>query len=326
MILFLYGKDTYRLQQKLREIENRYREIHKTGLNLEKLDANQISFREFWDKLFQQSMFIKKKLFFLENVFSNQKFKEQFTEKIKEISGSEDIVVLFEKKELAGNDETFKALKKYGKSQEFKPLEGKKLREWIEKGFQKYEAEITEEGIDKLIEFVGNDLWQLSNEIKKLSFFKRTAIASHLKNCLKTKVEREDVEKLVTSKIETDIFKTIDALAQRDKKRAFRFIENHLEKGDNPLYLLKMINFQFRNLLFLKLCQLKGEWSLTSMEMVGKNFGIHPYVVKKSMRMLGNFSLEELKKIYQKIFETDLEIKTGKISPQEGIRMLIAKI
>jgi len=100
MLIFLHGKDTYRLQQKLKEIEVQYKKVHKSGLNLEKMDALQIEFREFADKLFQYSMFIKKKLFFLENLFSNPKFKEKFLEKIKEIRKSQDLIVVFEKKQL----------------------------------------------------------------------------------------------------------------------------------------------------------------------------------------------------------------------------------
>ena len=78
MILFLYGKDTYRLHEKLQEIESRYRKVHRTGLNLEKINAGEMPFKDFWDRVQQNSMFTKKKLFFLEDVFSQEKFKEDF--------------------------------------------------------------------------------------------------------------------------------------------------------------------------------------------------------------------------------------------------------
>ncbi|RLC39795.1 MAG: DNA polymerase III subunit delta [Candidatus Nealsonbacteria bacterium] len=318
MLLFLYGKDTYRLQQKLKEIENQYKKIHKSGLNLEKFDANQISFKEFWDKLFQRSMFIKKKLFFLENIFSNQKFKEKFLKELPKIAKSQDIVVAFEKREVSKADELYLGLKKVSKSQEFKPLEKKELRVWMEREFQKYEAEITKEGMEKLIEFVGNNLWQLSNEIRKLSFFKRTAIATHLK----IKVGKEDVERLVRPKIETDIFKTIDALAQKDIKKALCLIQNHLQKGDSPLYLLKMINFQFRNLLVARALREEGRGFDSFLKL---NF-VHPFAAKKSWQESQYFTLGRLKKIYQKIFLADLIIKTGKISPEEGLKGLVTQI
>ena len=50
---------------------------------------------------------------------------------------------------------------------------------------------------------------------------------------------------MVRPKIETAIFETIDTLAQRNKKKALRLLQDHLDKGDSPFYLLKMINFQY---------------------------------------------------------------------------------
>jgi DNA polymerase-3 subunit delta len=312
MILFLYGKDTYRLQQKLREIEAEYKKIHKTGLNLEKLDANQISFGEFWDKLTQSSMFIKKKLFFLENLFSNQKFKEEFLEKISKIAKSPDIIVVFEKKELPKQDKVFVSLKKYGKSQEFKPLEGRELKSWVRNEFQKEGISASQDVVNFLAELLENDLWQIANEIKKVSLYKKREKI----------VELPDLKFLVKPKIETDIFKTIDALAEKNKKKALRFIQKHLDKGESPFYILKMINFQFRNLLLVRAFR---EQNKTLYEFLRLKI-LHPYVAKKAWRASAGFSFDQLKKIYQKIFEADLNIKTGRISPEEGLKWLVAQI
>lgn len=318
MIIFLYGKDTYRLQQKLKEIEERYKKIHQDGLNFEKLNVEQTNFQEFWDKLQQTSMFIKKKLFFLENLFSNQKFKEGFLKKIKDIADSQDIIVVFEKKELAKSDKLFKGLKKYSKFQEFKVLEGQELRNWTRNEFKKQGVKINSPALTNLVNFVGSDLWRLSNEIKKLSFFKCSTIVSDLK----TEVNTEDVKLLVKPKIEAVIFETIDALAQKQKKKALQLVQKHLERGDSPLYLLKMINFQFRNLLIARDLKETGK---TLNDLLRLNI-FHPYVAKKSWLAVQGFTLNQLKEIYQRIFEVDLAIKTGKIEPEEGIKMLIAQI
>lgn len=312
MVIFLYGKDTYRLQRKLREIETQYKKIHQAGLNLEKIDVDQIDFQEFWDKLFQGSMFIKKKLFFLENLFSNPKFKEKFLKEIEPIAGSQDIVIVYEKKELPKSDKFLKNLEKHGKTQHFQPLTGGKLKTWLKNEFQKQEVEVTPGVIDLLIELVGNDLWQLSNEIKKISLYKKK----------ERKITVSDVEFLVRPKIETDIFKTVDALANKEKKKALSLIQKHLEKGDSPLYLLKMINFQFRNLLIA--CSFR-ENGKTLNDLLQLKLS-HPYVAKKSWIASHAFTLSQLKKIYQRIFEADFAIKTGKIAPEIGLKMLIAQL
>ena len=318
MIIFLYGKDTYRLQQKLKEIEDQYKKIHKSGLNLEKIDALQIEFGEFTDKLFQYSMFIKKKLFFLENLFSNQKFKEKFLEKIKEVAKSQDLVVIFEKKNLLKKDKLFLNLKKHGKSQEFQLLKGKALENWMRNEFQKEKMKISEQAMNLLLEFVGNDLWQLSNEIKKLVCLKKTLQSNDLIEEIKSK----DVEILVKPKLEADIFKIIDALAQRNKKKALQLIQENLLKENKPLAILNMINFQFRGLLIAKTLMEEGK----SLDDFLKLNIFKPYPTRKCWYASTGFSLSQLKKIYQKIFEADLSIKTGKIQAEEGLKMLVAEI
>ena len=51
MIIFLYGEDTYRLQQKLKEIGDQYKKVHKSGLNLEKIDALQMELANFIESI-----------------------------------------------------------------------------------------------------------------------------------------------------------------------------------------------------------------------------------------------------------------------------------
>jgi DNA polymerase-3 subunit delta len=53
---------------------------------------------------------------------------------------------------------------------------------------------------------------------------------------------------------------------------------------------------------------------------------MHPFVVEKTLFQARKFQLEELKKIYQKIFQVDLDIKTGKVDPETALDLLIAEI
>ena len=129
---------------------------------------------------------------------------------------------------------------------------------------------------------------------------------------------------MVRARIETDIFKTIDAIAKRNKKKALALLHKHSEKGDSPLYLLSMINFQFRNLLMIKEKSQKVHYP--QIGKLSKELKLHPFVVRKGLRLSENFSFEELKKIYQKLFETDLKIKTGQIEPEMGLDLLITEI
>lgn len=298
MIIFLHGEDTYRIQQKLNEIETQYRNINKGALNLEKFNAIEIDFKDFLDSLNQQSMFVVKKLFFLENIFLSDSFKKEFPKHIDKISKSADVLVLVERTKIKNTLKLFKILTEKAMCQEFEILSGVKLKNWANKEFSKNNAEISSFALNKLIAFSGNDLWRLNNEIKKLS--------TYTKN-----VTEKEVELFVNSTIESEIFKTIDSIAQKDKTKALHLLENHLTEGESPFYILKMFAWQFRNILLVK---------------AGKKGGMHPFVFRKTLALAQRFSLEELKEIFNKIFETDKNIKTGKVLPESALKMLITTI
>ena len=300
MIIFLYGQDTYRSFQKLKEITGHYKKAHKGGLSLSYFDGGNLNFQDFKNEIETLSIFREKKLAVLRDVLGDKNFQEEFLKEGKRFAGSENIILIYEKKEIGAKSIFFKFLEKNSKFQEFLPLGGQQLKNWAVREFKKHDAQIDSGALDLLVGFVGNNLWQMSNEIKKLVNYKNKEL-----------IRAKDVELLIRPKVEADIFKTIDFIALRNKKKALELLHKHLERGDAPLYLLTMINFQLRNLLTVK---------------SGARLRAHPYVVKKTNQQVSNFSLAELKKIYQKIFQADLSIKTGKISPEVALDLLIAEV
>jgi DNA polymerase III subunit delta len=312
MIIFLYGEDTYRMKEKTKEIVGGYKKANKNSLNLKIFDCSKKSedvFKTIKDDLRQASMFKEKKLFVLINPLSDADFKEKFLKEAKNFLDSDDIIVFIQEADFNKNNSLFNFLKKNAKTQEFNHLSGQKLRNWAVQRFGK--SKIEPIALSLLLEYVGSDLWRLNNEIQKLTDYKKDDL-----------IKQEDVKLQVRSGIDIDIFKTIDAIAERRKDKALRFLQNHLEKGDSPVYLISMINYQFRNLLSVKDFVEK----YVPYNAIVKKSGLHPFVVKKSYSLCRQFSLQDLKKIYQNIFLIDFEIKTGKISPEAGLELFIAEI
>ncbi len=305
------------MREKLKEIVEQYKKIHKSGLDLKCFD----NFSDLEDDFKQSSMFQEKKLAIIDDIFTKPDFKEKFLAKKEEFLKSDSIILIYQQGEINKKDSLFKFFKENSESQEFELLSGQKLKNWLKKEFEKYKTE-TEPGVlEALVEYVGSDLWRQSLEIKKLISYKNKGL-----------VKKEDVKLLVRSKIETDIFKTIDAVADKNKKQALNLLHKHLEKGDSPLYLLAMINYQFRNLLVVKdfiekkRHQFTNYTRMTRINVLSKELKMHPFVIRKTFWQARKFTLEELKKIYRKIFQVDLDIKTGKIEPKTALELLITGI
>src|SRR3989338_1553168 len=307
MLILLYGQDTYRSRQKLNEIIEQYKKIHQSGLNLIWQKEN-LNFEKIREAIESVSMFNEKKLIILEDIFQNNDFQEKFFEYAKKskLKENKDIIaVLYEKYRMP--ETKYKILTSM--FQEFKPLAGFNLVNWIEKEIKNQSGQIDKSTAQKLAFYLGNDLWQMNREITKLIHYQ-------------PKITSESIDLLVKPKIEPNIFQAIDALGEKNKKTALKLLYQHLEKGDNEIYLLTMLAYQFRNLIKLKSLIEQN----TPYYNLSKKAKLHPFVVKKTSAQLKNFSLNELKKIYQKLLEIEVGIKKGLLEPKAALDLLVGEL
>src|SRR4030042_3418173 len=307
MIIFLYGEDEFRSQRKLAEIKNKFLQNYKEGATLFVFDflENEEKIDELTLKLSSGGLFSNKKLAIVKNIFLNKTAAENaaFLDFLKRADkeGVKDLTLVFwEKEKIDKKWKLAKFLLEKAKKQEFNFLEGMKLTNWITEEIKRVgegKISISPKAVEKLILFVGSNLDLLSKELEKLVNYKRRG-----------EVTEEDVGLLVKSKIDSDIFKTIDSLARRDKKTPARLLHDHLGAGDDPFYLLSMYFYQFRNLLKVKALTEKR----VSEKKIAQDLKLHPFVARKSAEQAHNFSLGKLKELYKKLCEIDFEAKTGK--------------
>jgi len=316
MIKFLYGQDTYRSRQELNRTINRFKEVNNGKIILKRFDDGEIDFQEFKNSLQIKSIFKEKKII-IANPFLNSDLEEEifnFLKKQKDIEKIEDTILFYGEGEVKKKSSLFKFLVKKGVAEEFKLLKGKELRDWVVKRFKDSNVKINSEAVNLLIDFIGSDLWQFSNEIKKLVSYK-------IKE-KETEITPGDINLLIRSKTETNIFKTIDAISLEDKKMALGLMHSHLEKGDSPIYLFSMIELQIKNLIVVKDLSDKG----MPFPLILSDSNLHPFVARKSYQLSHKFTMERLKKIYWKIFKLEIKIKTGKIEPSVALDLLVTEI
>ena len=311
MIIVLHGKDTFRTDRKLKEIVAGYKKKNKTGINITHLPEKP-SFIDLRDSSRQMGMFEEKRLLIGKNVLKNKELKKEIEKRLDELVSGDNILILKEDRKIKGKlvKKIEKLEKDQGLIQEFDRLEGRKLKSWYKVEFSKYDVDLKRGVIDKMVEFVGDDLWRAKNEINKLSLMN-----------LGGEVSVRDVTENVRPDFNVDIFKTVEALARGDKGAALEMIEKHIKNGDSVFYILSMINYQIRNLLIVKELEEKG---LRGKEAKSKS-KLHPYAFKKTKAQSGSFSFNQLKKIHRKLSKVDLDSKLGRISPETGIMLVISQ-
>lgn len=313
MIHFLYGEDDYRSRQRLAQIKKDFKAKHG-GMNLFVFDKES-DFDEIKRSILTMSFFGKKKMVILENMILERDRGDQ--EKIKKMLEEKNIpdsvdLIFWERGLPPQNNELFKMLLKQ-KCERFDLLFGWRLSKWIEDEVKKRGGAIEKETVQKLASFVGNNLWQMSGEIDKLLAYQG------LKKGKVSKINSEDINLLVKAKLDENIFNLTNAIGRKDAKKAITLLYDQIALGQHPVYLLKMITFQFRNLLLVKDLQEKGEGA----SKISDKAHLHPYVVEKTLPQCQNFSLSKLKKIYQKLLDTDIVFKKSKLDPSLALSLLI---
>lgn len=305
MIIFLYGPDTWRLSKKLAEIVGEYRK--RISGDFLTMDALEEKGDKFFAALGQNSLFQEKKFIVVKNVIASKEFKEGLLERMEDVAKLNHNIVFCQEGKVLKNDRLLSSFKKNAQVMEFAALTGEKLDTWIVAEFAAIGRKIDRVTARLLAQRAGDDLWNLNNEIQKIG---HSAAAGE--------ITAGDIEKSAAAAGSANIFATVDAIAQRDKRRALELVKEHIAKGDHPLYLLTMIAGQFRNLLLIKSCA--GERAATA------RLGIHPYVLSKGVAQAQRFNIEELKQIYGLICRTDIDIKTGRVDFEAGLDLLLAQI
>jgi len=325
MILFLHGPDTYRVRQKLKEIQEQYRVMYPNAVHVWDFDCGEADLEEAKNALEVVSMFEQKKLLVFRNVFQDSVFQEFFTERKNQLTESKHhVVVLVETEEIKGKstNKLYQWLKKNVKQQEFLLLLPAQLKLWIEQEFRQYNLKIAPRAQETLARSVGNNLWLLSGEVRKIAAWKKPASNAQVRVDFEEQVKEVDVTLFVNAHTEADIFLTIDSIAQKNKKESLALLYRHLQKGDSPHYLFTMLVYQFRTILQIRdMVERK-----LSYETILRRTKLHPYVLKKGLRVAQNFSLQELKILYEKLFVLDTNLKRGRVEPEGVFDLFIAKL
>ncbi|MBU1130846.1 DNA polymerase III subunit delta [Patescibacteria group bacterium] len=315
MFIFLYGEDSYRSGQKLKEIKNNFKEkTDPSGLNIAVFEDENFDLEKFNSAAGQSGFLVAKRLIIIKNLLLNKPAKElaeSLVELLDRLKGSENIFVFYENGIPDRRTGLFKKLGQSKLVQTFEPLENTKLDNWIKKYIEESGGKIEKDALDLLLSFVGDNLWQLTSELDKLMAFKNNQA-----------IKKEDVEQFVTAKLNENIFGLSDALAVDNKKEAVRLLKEQLAVGLNEIYLLTMMTRQFRILAEIKSLLSQG----VPQAHIASKLKLHPFVVKKALPQANKFTLAKFKKIYQQLVELDKKMKSTSLPPATLLNQFIMQI
>ncbi|MFH0987907.1 MAG: DNA polymerase III subunit delta, partial [Parcubacteria group bacterium] len=193
----------------------------------------------------------------------------------------------------------------------FPALDSIALNKWVLKKAKDYGADLPAAGGSLLVNLVGNDLWQLDSEILKLANYAsgRTITSA-------------DINLLAKGKYNDNIFQLTDAISQKNKKQALKLFQDQLDSGANEFYLLTMLVREFRILWQVKDLSEKH----LSVGEIAEATGISSYPVQKALGHCRQFTFEAIKKIFNRLLEIEIKLKTSGVSFEVLFDLLVAEL
>ncbi len=331
MIIFLYGQNAFISQQKLQDLKDKFvKDVDKNGDSIKTIDGADSKVQEVIQALGSSSLFSNKKLIVIKNISANKNkniFKDLRDYLKKETNNKdeekENIIIFIDEHngEKMGRNVLWQYLLKQRFVQNFPLLNTGQLNKWINERASELGAVFTSAQILKIAGTFAGNLWQIDSELKKIVYYK-SALNSGISKNEKMVILDEDLLNMSVGKIDENIFALCDAIANKNIKLALSLLEKELEAKMTETYLLHMVIRQFRILLQVR----QGLDSGLNQKQIALELKLHPYVLQKSMRQAGNFSLDFLKNIFLKLIELDKNLKTGKAEFKVSLSLLFTKL
>ena len=213
---------------------------------------------------------------------------------------------------IKSNNPLFKELSAKAEVRSFPVLRENRLRQWIERQVAEQGASMSPQAVDFLAKLVGGNLWIMANEISKLALFTSGR-----------RIDVEDVKAIVSYAQEANVFAMVDAILDFKAGVAEQLLQQLLQRGAAPAYLLVMLSRQVRMIVQVKELTNQGK---PKIEIQDKLALTSEFALRKTLEQADKYSLARLKEVYHKLLEADLSIKTGKYGGELTLNLLIAEL
>ncbi len=205
------------------------------------------------------------------------------------------LVFAYKNKTIDGRSPLSKKLSKNNYLITSKKLYDNQIPEWINAYTQENGLSITPKAISMIIEYVGNNLLRISNEITKI--------------CINIKqnktIDDNTIQKYVGISKDFNIFELQKALIEKNVKKAFTIL-NYFESNPKANPLIPMISIIYS--FFVKIMQIHTSKDKSKTH-IASLLKINPYFVNDYIKAAKNYPLDKIIFNINKLHEADLKIK-----------------
>jgi DNA polymerase-3 subunit delta len=326
VIYLLHGEDEYAIAQALAELENKLGDPATAAMNTSRLDGSSYNLDGLLSVAGAMPFLAKRRLVILSNVharLNTPTLHKKFLAQLDKIPPT-TAFVLVEHRPLTSDRDRKKNqlnwLEKWALEQGERvylkayPLpKGPDLARRIQETARKAGGQLTFEAAQLLVELVDGDPRLADQEVQKLLAYVN----------YQRPVEHDDVQALTADVGQGDIFTLVDALGNRDGRRAQSMLHRLLEYQDY-YSIFGMVVRQFRLLIQAREVIDRGGGREEIIRVL-KLFGT-PFIADKLIPQARRFSMADLERIYHRLLEIDQAVKTSQSSGELALDTLVASL
>lgn len=307
-VYLIYGPD-YEL------IKREINKIVKDGDDVINYDLQTSSLKEALDDLLCISMFSDRKVVVAFNpmFFTSEKKEEKDIEYLLNyINDTHDNILIF-----VVNEEKIDERKKITKLFKTKckviykeKIDTKNITSFIISEFKENGYKIDYKDANYFKEIVGDNIDILISEINKMIVYKDND----------KQIKKEDIDNISSKAYKDNIFDLIEGIVNKNYKKIFEIYDDLIVLGEEPIKIIALLS---SNLIFMYQVKLLSSLGKYEKE-ISDRLKAHPYRVKLSIE--NRFSLKEIKILINKLHNLDLDIKTGKIDKNNGLKNFLLQL
>lgn len=307
----LYGEETFRLQSTIRNIMKEY-VTDCSELNSVSYDATQTSLDTILEDAMTVPFFSDQKVILV----TNANFLSANNDTNIDVKGFEYYVehpmestILI----LAGNfakldmrKKMVKKIKASWKVLEFRKLDDIGKESYIKEEIERYHLLMAPGALRELHDRLPLDMGIIHKEMEKLALYG-------------DEITKDVVEHLVNRVLEDDVFALVNAVVNKNLKKAMHIWRDLSVTNTDPIYLIALLAGQFRFLFEVKSLMMKG----MSKDHITTTLGAHPYRVKVSMESADTKPIASFMHMLERLAHLDQQIKGGFIEKKLGFEMFL---
>ena len=307
-VYLLYGEEAYLKKQYKDKLRNAMLSPDDT-MNYAYYEGKGTNIKEVIDLAETLPFFAERRLIIMEDTGFFKNATPELADYIKEMP--ESTAMIFVESEVDKRGKLFKAVQSKGRAVELGRQDENTLLRWISGSVKKEGKQISESTIRYFLTKVGTDMENIQKELEKLFCY----------TLEKNTITTEDVEVICTTQITNQIFDMVNAVADKQQRKALDYYYDLLALKEPAMRILFLLTRQFKLLLEVKVLTKQG----FDRKDIASKTGLHPFVVGKYQEQAKAFSKKELRAIMEESVDIEESVKTGQLTDTLGVELFIMK-